>query len=1258
MRIVIDLQAAQAQNRHRGIGRYALSLALAMVRQRGEHDIHLALNSRFPESIDCIRNSFDGLLPQRNIHVWHAPGPFSHSANGADSEQRRREAAVIREAFLASLRPDLIHIASFVEGFTDDAVSTLGGLTDSIPTVVTLYDLIPYIHREHYLANAAMESWYIDRVDQLREASGLLAISESARQEGIEHLGIPSERLANISADADAQFRCLPVDATVESDLRGRYQLGDAYVMYTGGIDHRKNVEGLIRAFAALPESLLATHQLTIVCSIDDESRRRLLALAAQHGLPEHRLLLTGYVPDDDLVALYNHCALFVFPSWHEGFGLPVLEAMRCGAAVIAANATSLPEIVGCPEALFDPHDARAISAAIHRALTDADYHQRLIDNAQRRAERFSWDDSARRALDAMVQIVDGARNDRASISVSGSVPARTGAAKPRLAYVSPLPPVKSGIAEHSSELLPVLAEYYDIDVVIDQPRLMDPWVEQHCRVRDPAWLRANGHRCDRVLYHFGNSSFHQYMFDLLESVPGVIVLHDFYLSGLIAHLDHEGLRPGAWRTELLRAHGYPALRDYCRTRSHSDVVWQYPCSLGVVQSSLAVIVHSHHSTHLARQWYGASPADWHVIPLLRVPNETASREAARQTLGFAQTDLVVCAFGLLGPTKLNHRLITAWLRSRLAADAHCHLVFVGELPAGDYADQLHGLLADAGASHNIRITGWTDRDTFQQYLAAADIGVQLRTLSRGETSATALDCMNHGLATIVNANGSMGDLDEAAVYKLPDHFSDAALTNALEQLWQDCDQRQKLGAAARHLILTQHDPHACAARYVDVIEHACKGAAPARLPTALAEAGGRRHGDPGLVPLAGALTRTFPAQPRQPRLLVDISELVQRDARSGIQRVVRAVLSEWLANPPQGYRVEPVYATVDRPYQYARRFTAQWLGCSDTPWLRDEPVEIAAGDIFIGLDLQPQTVPARREFYRTLRRQGGRVCFVVYDLICVTMPQYFPAGAEQQFSRWLEVVAESDRAICISRAVADELAQWLDERGSAQSFSQPSSQSSPRPLPTLSWFHLGADLEHSAPTDGLPADAPVMLERLAERPSFLMVGTLEPRKGHIDVLEAFEQLWRADQPANAVNLVIVGRAGWMVDDLIERLRNHPEQSRRLFWYESASDQYLHQLYQACTCLIAASYSEGFGLPLIEAAHHELPLLVRDIPVFREVAGEGAAYFDGNDALASTVQKWLALHRRGAHPRPHRVRAQSWTDSAAALLKNCLESLG
>lgn len=1079
MRIVIDMQGAQSSGSwNRGIGRYTMALAQGIVRRRGEHEVLLVLNGAFPESVERIRAQFEGILPSEKIRVWHAPVPVAHV--DPVNQWRREAAELTREAFIASLQPDFTLVSSLFEGLVDDAVTSMKRLPDPVGmSAVILYDLIPFIHRKPYLENPVVAAWYLEKIEHLRQADLWLAISSSSSQEGVQHLGLPSAHCVNISTDADSHFRQVVVPAAEEQRLRAQYGLQRSFVMYTGGIDHRKNIEGLIRAYAQLPALLRATHQLAIVCSVQEVSRNRLLALANDAGLGTDEVILTGFVSEEDLLHLYNLCALFVFPSWHEGFGLPALEAMRCGAPVIAANTSSLPEVVGWEDALFDPHSDEAIKRAIERALTDKAFRDQLLAHGQKQSGKFSWDTTAQRAIQAMEQL--WLERNR-QLSTHGTAPRR-----PKLAYVSPLPPERSGISDYSAELLPVLAQHYDIEVVVAQDNVSDTWINTNCPIRSVQWFLEHSSQFERVLYHFGNSAFHQHMFGLLESIPGAVVLHDFYLSGVVHYMAATGAAPSNYfATQLYQAHGYIGLIDYVKAKDVTDVIWQYPCSRSVIENSIGTIVHSEHSIRLAQQWYGGMGFHHSVIPHMRVPSNEYDRNAVRLALGFTADDFVVCAFGILGPTKLNHRLLRCWLDSGLAKSANCHLVFVGQNDAGAYGNDLLATIKQHPHGASVRITGWADQATFRSYLAAADLGVQLRTLSRGETSGTVLDCMNYGLATIVNANGSMADLADDAVYKLPDVFDDQALIQALEVLWHQPEKRQQIGAKAQSVIRQHHDPAACAVQYHTAIESFYAKNRPL-LKNAVKAAGAlttKPASDAELMALAASLADSLAPKRMGQTLFVDISELVQRNAKTAIQRVVCNVLEQWLRHPPCGWRVEPVYATVGNtePYRYARKFTAGFLGITDFG-LNDEPIEFSNGDVFFVLDLCPQVQTAQADFYQRLRQQGVIVKFMVFDLLCIQQPEHFVSGAAQRMSEWLQVVGESDGAVCLSQAVADELHHWMAGKNwkRLRSFSIDTSP-------------LGAELGSNTHSENLPVSVKSVLAILRQSSSFLIVGPQEPR--------------------------------------------------------------------------------------------------------------------------------------------------------------------
>lgn len=814
------------------------------------------------------------------------------------------------------------------------------------------------------------------------------------------------------------------------------------------------------------------------------------------------------------------------------------------------------------------------------------------------------------------------------------------------LAFVTPLPPARTGIADYAVQVLPELLRHAHITLIADQSEVtLAPALDALPR-HDSAWLMANGHRFDQILYHIGNSPFHGRMFGLLRAHPGMVVLHDFFLGHELAHEQATLALPDAWDEALYAGHGYPAL--LAAAIDPKQARDDFPCSLDVLQDAHGVIVHSPTTVALAQVWYGQQATrGWTVVPLPRAAPRGIGRAAARAQLGIAADTLLVCSFGFVDSSKHSEELLQAWYASTLAADGGASLVLVGANAGGPFGQRIEAALRSGGAS--ACITGWTDETTYHLYLEAADMAVQLRSVSRGETSAAVLDCMNYSLATIVNATGSMAALPQDAVLMLPAAVTAPALTEALERLGRDPAQRAALGARAGALLQRDHAPAACAQRYADALDAAWAGRAASRetLVAALVRLPHVLSGEAALRRYADAMAR-LPDPFHQRQLLVDVTNIAQHDLRTGIERVVRAQLDILLRQRQGAVRIEPVRLCLEDGrwlYRYAHAYARSLLGlaASQQP---DRVVDIAPGDVFYGADYAPGPVAgaAAQGLYAGWRERGVEVTFMVYDLLPVLRPDFFPDGSGANHAAWMAAIAaDADRLLCISAAVASDMRQWMAGH-------------TPHAKPALAVLHLGADLDRADAT--APGSDPRPAGFGAPH-TFLMVGTIEPRKGHLQALAAFERLW---SDGVDVALVVVGSEGWKplpeaqrrtIPQIVRALTHHAELGQRLLWLRGIDDGQLRQLYEQCDCLLAASEGEGFGLPLIEAAHHGIPILARDLPVFREVAGTHAAYFDAPDGagLALAIRQWLADHDAGRHPSSATMPSMTWEENAALLLQ-------
>ena len=819
MRIVIDMQGAQTDSRFRGIGRYSLSLAQAIARNAGNHDVCLALNSQLPESISTIRQAFEHLIPEERIRIFDVP-QFNTLGNWES-----RSAEAIREAFLVELNPDIVLVTSLFEGFWANAVLSVGAFGGGHRTAVVLYDLIPFIYPENYLRTSEMQNYYQQKLECMKRSGLVLAISESSRQEGIRLLGMSEDKVVNISSAIGGQFRPNIKIKDKAPELLSKFAIQRSMVLYApGGFDTRKNFKRLMEAYSLLPESLRRNHQLVIVSKLNQGQHQEMTTMAKSLGLGEDELILTGYVSDDDLINLYSLARLFIFPSLHEGFGLPALEAMACGVPVVGSMTTSLPEVIGLKEALFDPESVESIQQTLAQGLTDEAYRQRLIEHAKVHVKKFNWDNTAKTALEAL-------------------------------------------------EKLHAIAPFLD-----EKP-------------------------------------------DLIEEL------------------------------------------------------------------------------------------------------------------------------------------------SKIAKD--------------------------------------TKPDTKALRLTA--------------------NCIAYN---------------------------------------QGAQQRQ---------------------------------------------------------------------------LLLDISTLVHTDAKTGTQRVVLSLISELFKLNPRELNIQPIYFT-GGIYRYANAFCFENFlyetGTGDTP------VDFFQGDVYLSLDLNMQLSHETHMLHCDMRSRGLRIAYLVYGILVSQYPKWWKDDNASIFLSWLKNIGDvATDLICISQSVATDVKSFYKQNPPNRSEQDPAIRS----------FHLGADLEKTLLSIGLPTSSGQMLSAMQERLSLLMVGTIEPRDDYLQALAVFELLW---QRGLDINLVVVGMRGWLVDGCIDQLENHPQSMRKLFWLDSVNDEYLQIIYQAADCFIDASEGENFGLPVIKAVQNGLPLIVRDLPFFREIAPEYAHFFQGHSPndLVDAIEQWVKLHAKNLHPTTTSMKWLSRKESAAQLI--------
>lgn len=1223
MRIVIDMQGAQTESRFRGIGRYTMAFTEAVIRNRDNHEILLVLSSVFPETIEPIRAAFKDVLPQENILVWHAP--YVVSGQSPENEPCRKISELMREAFIESLLPDLVHIPSLFEGYLDGAITSIGEYDKTTPVSVTLYDLIPLLNSKHYFeTNPNYKEYYQRKVKNLKNADILLAISNYTQQEGIENLNIPESKVISNTLAIDSFFHPMNISDVDRASLFEKFKITKSIVLYTGGADERKNLPRLIQAYASLASDLRSEHQLIFAGKMPEGDVVQLRHQAKSAGLKNNELVFTGYINDEELVQLYNLCELYVFPSWHEGFGLPALEAMACGAAVIGSNTSSLPEVIGREAALFDPFDVSSITKKIYQALTDRTFREKLKSDGLKQAEEFSWDKTAKQAISSWESVMHS--NEQLSLESDSKTQGLIEKVAKEFAVSSlqdndlirlSVKIAQNQYSSHASQLLIDISELYQNDAGTGVQRVVRNYLlwllknpPKGFRV-EPVFATAEQGYCYASQYRKKVLGIEQQ--DSIENEPISWRNGDLFL---VLDLQHH--------VQLSQENFYQKLRSDGVTVAflvYDLLPVQYPDLFKL--SNLE---------ELHRQWLAMVSKTDAAICISQATADAfdswVKENKIKQASHFSTSWVHMGAdFEKDGVSNKESKLPSDIDSALNAAQSRVSFLSVSTIEPRKRQQQIFDaakVLWDKGFDLNLIFvgqTGWKSEHLTNDIKQHDEYGQRLFLLQKVSDQHLNVIYKNSDCLIAASLNEGFGlPLIEAAFHGVPliardiPVFREVAGSGAYYFKGEDGLDLADTIIAWHELYKNKKHPLSDKVKWYTWRESS-------------------EHLKEELVKL-----------PRlRKQLLVDVSELVQRDAKSGIQRVVKNILRHWFAVANESYVIRPVYASTDEVgYCYANKFQSEFLQCGLLEVDDDAPIECTAGDIFVGLDFCPQVQISQKTFYQYLRQQGVKVSFVVYDLLCYLYPQYFQGGSETKegFEQWLGVVIENDEAICISKSVSSEFEEYASDKTTDRLI----------PLKT-SWFHLGADIfDNTAEAEVVEDAKDPKLKAIENSCSFLMVGTIEPRKGHSDIIDAFEILWESE---SSEKLVIVGKEGWLVNDLITRIRNHKELNKRLFWFEKASDKYLKQLYNASSCLIAASYGEGFGLPLIEAAQYNLSIIARDIPVFKEVAGEQAYYFDGTAAseLADEILKWIELYKAGRTPESNKIPWLTWEKSANNLLE-------
>jgi len=643
----------------------------------------------------------------------------------------------------------------------------------------TVHDLIPLVMKDVYFKrwNKKVVNTYLQKIDVMKKYDTLFCVSRSTEADVLRNFKVPETKTQVIYEGVSDLFRPYPFPI-IASDER--------YILYVGGFDPRKNMFKALEAFARLLEKykeneLLFDMKFYIVCSYDDNGKKVLMERAKKLGI-DTRVVLTGYVSDQELLKIYQKARCLFSPSLYEGFGLPIVESLACGIPVACSNISSLPEAGGEFANYFDPNDVEGMVNSLFNALNDpVDYASREKRYVYAK-KTFSWKNTACETLLAFERLL------------YRKAPVRLKARK-KIAWLSPFPPSKSGIANYSNILVRELKNHADIELFYDGEKPIEELKSEFDLYHISEFERNTG-AFDEVFYHIGNNAeFHKDTYKLAWAYPGTVVLHDWNIHPFLQH-SFFGTKDEKYYIEaMVEGYGEEGKQALKKLENREDPdVFRFPMSDALVKRSKRVIVHN----RWVKEQIGHS-GNVQVVPhFAKVsyrPDDAEIKEHKKRH-GIEDTHFIIACLGFINRNKLPFVQIEA-IKLLIEKGLPVKMVFCGEL-----YPELSSMVEETTRGYlgnHFVFTGYQDETNYWRWLFSSDVILNLRHPTMGEASGTLFQALAAGKAIIVSETCQYREFPDTVCWKVPTENTEIYLYEYLKYLLSDTVLLNQMSKNAKH---------------------------------------------------------------------------------------------------------------------------------------------------------------------------------------------------------------------------------------------------------------------------------------------------------------------------------------------------------------------------------------------------------------------------------------------------------------------------